>query len=62
MYFFVPIVGPIIGAIVGAWIYKLFVGLHGLEDGSINPDTNRVEQSNANTDDKQRYCLNLNIQ
>ncbi|EYB99533.1 hypothetical protein Y032_0122g1103 [Ancylostoma ceylanicum] len=31
-YFWIPLVGPLIGALIGAWLYKLFVGLHGLNE------------------------------
>ncbi|KAI1723557.1 major intrinsic protein domain-containing protein [Ditylenchus destructor] len=31
-YFWIPIIGPIIGALFGTWIYKLFVGIHGLNE------------------------------
>ncbi|KAI1723114.1 major intrinsic protein [Ditylenchus destructor] len=31
-YFWIPIIGPIIGALFGTWIYKLFVGVHGLNE------------------------------
>ncbi|CAD5228552.1 unnamed protein product [Bursaphelenchus okinawaensis] len=31
-YFWIPIVGPIIGAIIGSWVYKLFIGIHGLNE------------------------------
>lgn len=34
-YFWIPLVGPLIGALIGAWLYKLFVGLHGLNEDLI---------------------------
>lgn len=34
-YFWIPLVGSHVGAPIGAWIYKLFIGLHG-EQGELD--------------------------
>uniref|UniRef100_A0AC35U366 Aquaporin n=1 Tax=Rhabditophanes sp. KR3021 TaxID=114890 RepID=A0AC35U366_9BILA len=31
-YFYIPLLAPFVGGIIGAWLYKIFIGLHGLNE------------------------------